>query len=382
MRVLIICGIFPPDIGGPARYVPTLASSLYQRGHSVSVLTLADNPDAVLPVVCTFSVHRIKRRLFLPWRMLRTIWTGVRLARRHDIILSNTLGLESAVVALLSGRPVVHKVVGDYAWERARSKGWFPGTIEMYQAASRNWRFGLLNLWRNFPLRFSQHVFTPSFYLQRMVWSWGVRPERTSVIYNSYHPPQESRLAPPCNAADELSVITICRLVSWKHVDGLIAAVQGRDRLRLTIVGDGPMRTKLEAQVRAARLLERVHFAGQCDSVEVMRQLLRADIFVLNSSYEGLPHVVIEAMGAGVPVVATPVGGIPELVRHGKTGLIVPMGDSTALGAALDRLAGDPVLARTIADAARALVETHFSLQRMVVDTEKLLLTHVRKSST
>jgi glycosyltransferase involved in cell wall biosynthesis len=124
---------------------------------------------------------------------------------------------------------------------------------------------------------------------------------------------------------------------------------------RAAIVGDGPDRTAVAAELGDAGEL-----LGERD--DVAEQLARADVFVLSSRSEGLPMAILEAMAAGLPVVATAVGGIPELVADGETGLLVPPGDADALAEALRRLVADPELRRRLGDAARTRVEERFSL--------------------
>jgi glycosyltransferase involved in cell wall biosynthesis len=133
------------------------------------------------------------------------------------------------------------------------------------------------------------------------------------------------------------------------------AALGDRDYV-LEIVGDGPDREQLESLPHD----ERVRFAGERDDVP---QLLAASsVFVLSSRSEGLPISVLEAMAAGLPVVASDVGGLREQVVDGETGLLVPAGDAAALADALARLIDDPSLRRTMGDASRARAEALFDL--------------------
>ncbi|HET9435570.1 MAG TPA: glycosyltransferase family 4 protein [Candidatus Limnocylindrales bacterium] len=138
--------------------------------------------------------------------------------------------------------------------------------------------------------------------------------------------------------------------------------------LRVRFVGDGPDRAELERLAAALGLGERVEFLGQRARAEVVALLGGADILVAPSvptaqgKREGLPVVLIEAMAAGVPVVASHLSGIPELVEDGVTGLTVTPGDSTALADAIGRLAADPALRSRLADAGRARVAADFDL--------------------
>jgi glycosyltransferase involved in cell wall biosynthesis len=131
----------------------------------------------------------------------------------------------------------------------------------------------------------------------------------------------------------------------------------------LTIFGDGPLRATLESQAAAHRLGAQVRFGGAVPQEEIARQMRACHAFVLpcrrdrNGDMDGIPTVFMEAMATGRPVVSCAVSGIPELVRDGETGLIVPPDDPAVLAGALERLAGDAALRARLGAAARRLVE-------------------------
>ena len=375
MNLLVVTGIFPPDPGGPASYVPKMATALRKRGHRVEVVTLSDRLHHDDDLQYPFPVHRIRRRTFWPWRALRIVLTVWRCSRGKDLVYVNGLGSEAALGALLAWRPTVHKIVGDYAWERARGRRWFPGTIDDYQRAPKGPALRLLDLIRTTPLRLARRIIVPSRYLRDIVAGWGLSPAKIEVIYNAVAPalPNDPPVRLPAFAGR--TVITVCRLVPWKGLDDLIQAVAGLPDTRLVIAGDGPERTRLEELVRTCGAAERVLFLGHVAQHEVASCLAQADTFVLNSSYEGLPHVVLEAMAVGVPVIATRAGGTPELVEHEATGLLVPVGDRAALEAALRRLHADaPLAARLAGEATRRLAE-RFHFDTMLRATEQALAT-------
>ena len=126
------------------------------------------------------------------------------------------------------------------------------------------------------------------------------------------------------------------------------------------IVGEGPDRPRLEEEIEALGLSGRVRLAGERRDVPEL--LAAADVFVLPSASEGLPVSVLEAMAAGLPVIASRVGGVPEQVSDGETGLLVEPGDPSDLTAALDRLIADPSLRRRLGAAGRARAEQAFDL--------------------
>ena len=372
MRILIISGIFPPDIGGPAGYVPRIVGWLVARGHQVHVVCWSD-VESVDDSGYGFPVTRVSR--CQPWlvRAVRTLRVLYRAGKNADIWFINGLAMESQFLASLLGKKAVHKIVGDVAWERAVRFGWFDRTIDDYQMASKGIKHRLLTLIRNLPLRRAKRIIVPSRYLGAMVEHWGVPESKIKVIYNSTDPnPPASDLSLP--AWGGKTVVTICRLTAWKGVDRLIDVTAAMPDLRLIVVGDGPLREALEAQAHRLGLADRVIFMGQRPKADVQSVLKQSDLFVLNSTYEGLPHVVLEAMMAGVPVIATRVGGTPEAVIHEETGLLVEPGDHHALQAAVKRLNECPELGRQLAQQARTRLMAVFSQDACFQATEAVLM--------
>jgi len=135
--------------------------------------------------------------------------------------------------------------------------------------------------------------------------------------------------------------------------------------LALTIVGDGEQRQALERRAAELGLGDRCRFAGLVARDEIARRYADADLFVLPSTYEGFPVAILEAMAAGLPIVATTVAGIPEAVEHGVSGLLVEREDAAGLAAALAELVGDPERRRTMGAAARQRVLERFTIDRV-----------------
>ena len=142
--------------------------------------------------------------------------------------------------------------------------------------------------------------------------------------------------------------------------------------VRFQIVGDGPRRQELEQQAATLRISAQVSFAGHRDDVPAI--LAQSDIFAFPSFMEASPNAVIEAMAAGLPIVATRVGGIPEVIEHEHSGVLVPPGDDRALAAGILRLIERPDVATEAGHAARQAVEARFSFDRMVSEFQDLFL--------
>ncbi|RUL83888.1 glycosyltransferase [Tautonia sociabilis] len=204
----------------------------------------------------------------------------------------------------------------------------------------------------------------------------GIDPEKLERIFSGIgdeEPPEVDRRAvrEELGLPPEATLLLFAgRLYPQKGVIDLLKAADllqhVRPNLRTVIAGDGPLRGELEAFARAVELLEtgRVLFLGHRE--DVPRLLAAADALVLPSSFEGLPNVVLEAMRFRKPVVATAAPGTTEVVVDGQTGLLVPVGDATALARALLRVVDDPELARRLGEQGRARVESEFRAGVMI----------------
>lgn len=177
---------------------------------------------------------------------------------------------------------------------------------------------------------------------------------------------------------------TVGRLNEVKCQDLLIRSFRRvLDRVpdaHLLLVGDGPMRPSLHALVEELRLGDRVHFAGYQAAPDRYMQVM--DVFALPSRAEGLPLAILEAWAAGLPVVATRVGGVPGLVEDGRTGLLINPGDGEALTAAIGRLIDDTELARRVGGAGRERAITDFDTRRMAGDYQRHYLELLKQGRT
>jgi glycosyltransferase involved in cell wall biosynthesis len=191
--------------------------------------------------------------------------------------------------------------------------------------------------------------------------------------------PYTAELAPPETSAraqnGERSILFVGRLIERKGVAHLVRALGTVRRTvpaRLVVVGDGPERGTLERLAAATGVAPHVDFRGRVSDEELRQAYASADVFVLPSvldqrqDTEGLGVVLLEAMNYGVPVVASNIGGITDIVQHESTGLLVPPGDEHALASALTQLLRDPELARTLGAGGSRLLRETFSWDAIV----------------
>jgi len=168
-------------------------------------------------------------------------------------------------------------------------------------------------------------------------------------------------------------LLFVGRLAEQKGLPILLDALAKVEGATLDIAGDGPERKLLEQRVDELNISDRVKILGYQSQTQVRALLKEADLFVMSSFAEGLPVVLIEAMAAGVPVVATWVAGIPEIVRDEHNGLLVPPGDAKALAQAIRRLLNDPDLRNQFASAGRERIEQDFNIETEILRLEKIL---------
>ncbi len=270
MKILFAAGIYPPDIGGPATYVEKLAKELNQPVISYS-RKLKKYPKG------------LKHLLYF----LCLLW----LAKDKDVIYAQNVtsaGLPALFVAKILRKRLILKVVGDAAWEQKK-----PYLRKIQQYVAKN----------------AIKIIVPSRYVKEMVILWGVSAEKITVIYNAV---ENSSL--PNMTKDEAKkkiglegdiILSAGRPVPWKGFDDLRAImpdlIKENSNFRLVIVGE-------EKKVPH----EQMPYYFQA-----------ADMLVLNSGYEGLSHVILEAMQAGAPVIASREGGNPELIQDNFNGLLV-----------------------------------------------------------
>jgi glycosyltransferase involved in cell wall biosynthesis len=360
---LVASGTFHPDSGGPPTYLLTLARELTRRGHAMRVVTYGDEPTGRR---YSYPVHRVPRRRAAPSRLAlfaREVW---RYGRDADLLFVNDYGLPAAVANRALRKPVVMKIVGDFAWEYAVRHGLIAADepFERFQRSRYGPRVEALRLMQSTYVRAATRVIVPSSFVRWYVEGWGAAPERIRVVENAVEDPtaelDEDRATIRARLGigqEERVVLVVARLTSWKGIDTVIAALDGLAPLqlpgaRLVVVGDGPDRGRLEG-LAAALPGGQVRFTGELPRPEVGRWMCAADVLALCSGYEGLSHVLLEAMAAGLPVLASDVGGNRALVRDGQNGILVPYGDVAATRQALAELLADGDLARATRQNAR-----------------------------
>jgi len=231
-------------------------------------------------------------------------------------------------------------------------------------------------------------VFAVSEFTAELARRRGAQPSRVRRLHlgvdSEIFSPDAAAMPLEVSAGPGPFIVTIARLVPRKGIDTAIQAVaeltRDRPELSYLVIGEGPDRTRLESLVTSCGLQDRVHLLGELPPDGLRRVLRAADLFVLASreevqarDVEGFGLVLLEAQASGVPVIAARSGGMPDALREGETGLLVPQDDPHALARAMRQLLGDPQRLERMARAARAFALAH-PWQRTAEEIQRALL--------
>ncbi|HSJ95111.1 MAG TPA: glycosyltransferase family 4 protein [Gaiellaceae bacterium] len=357
MRVLVVSGIWPPDVGGPASHAPELATFLRARGHGLEAVITADAP----PAPEAYPVAWVDRAAPRGLRHARCVFLVRRRAREAEVVYATSMLGRASLASALARRPLVVKLVADEAYERSRRLGLFDGDLDAFQRFGGGVRVKALRAARNVALRRVERLVCPSSYLAALAVSWGVPESRVDVLPNPAPalPDLPDREAARAHlGVDGPTLAFAGRITRQKALEVALEALARVEGVDLLVAGDGP---DLEATKAAARRLElgaRVRFLGPLDRKGVLTLFRAADASLLSSSWENFPHTVVESLAVGTPVVSSAVGGVAEVVEDGVNGLLVPAGDAPALAEAIRRFVAEPGLRdRLAARAAPSVAE-------------------------
>lgn len=371
-RILLATPLFPPDIGGPATYAKLLCDELPKRGMAVDVVSFGS--VRILPV-------GLRHTLFFLMLVMR--------AGRSDVLYAldpSSVGFPAALAAFLFDKPLVLKIVGDYAWEQYEVT--HPDSFVdplLFKGKEQTGMTKLRHTVQCWVARRARAIIVPSGYLKRIVTRWGVAESKITVIPNAYEVSSNIGNKDALRALLGFSgtlIVSAGRLVPWKGFAALIDAMPEVLRhapdAKLVIVGDGPERSALEQKIKEQKLDERVVLTGTL-AQDVLHSYIRAaDLFVLNTGYEGFSHLLLEVMTLETPIVTTNAGGNPELLSDRKEGMLVPFNDTEALVRAMVAVLGDPLLSQGLTRNAERRVAA-FDKEHMLEATERIFRACVKK---
>ena len=321
MNILITVGIFPPDIGGPASFVPKIAKHLINMDNKVKIICLADEENLLLED--ELDVLRIRRSTYLPIRWFKTISLIIKHGRKSDILFVNGLGVEAAIANLYLRKKIVRKIVGDPVWERFYNKKRTSETFDDFQNLKHNLNVRIQKLIRNWSISSSEVVITPSDHLKEFINRTNPKTE-VLKINNGIEITEFKRSKTPLH---EFNILINSRLVVQKNIHLVIEAMGSIKNLdiNLKIIGEGGEFERLENIITDLKIQNRVKMIGKVENNLISEFLKTSNLFIQASDYEGLPHSILEAINYEVPILSTEVGGCKDLLDNGDRGFIISL---------------------------------------------------------
>lgn len=376
MRLLIAADIFPPDSGGPATYAVTLANELTKLGVSVSIVSLNPNSDAKVldPKVKLVSVST----MFKPLRYWQYYNLLKQEAKNCDVIYAMgpvNAGYPALKVAQKLGKKFVVKVVGDYAWEQGQVAGTVTDNIDEFQKKSYGGKIGWLQKIEREVVNRADVVITPAEYLKNLVIGWGADKEKVKTIFNILN---TFVVEPEIKPNNEIWIVSVGRLVPWKGMDTLISIMpdilEEIPQAKLIIIGDGPLFGKLGQIIKKFKLQDSIKLTGNLTRAETLAKVHAANLFVLNSGYEGISHAILEAMSYLVPVIASNAGGTPEIVVPGLTGQLFDYNNANEiLQKIINHFKKGHIIDGMLRQEERINFWHNFKKDKIILDTKKIL---------
>lgn len=339
-KITIAAGSFWPEIGGPASYLKSILPKLVEGGFSADVVTRSKKRKYPEDANFKYKIYRVNDLPFKPLNYLRFFSRLLRVVKKSDIIYAQgpvSSGYPAYWANKFLKKKLVVKITGDYAWEIYSLKNDIIDVLD-FQNKKISGKFNTLRKLEMRVCQSADKIIVPSNFLAKLVTCWGVESSRIEIIYNGvdFEPLDiEKEKARREIGISGNIILSVGRLVPWKGFKMLIKIMpellKGDSFARLIIIGDGPEKESLEIMKNNMGLNNKVYLAGKKLQEELKMYLAAADMFVLNTAYEGFSHQILEAMAAGAPIITTNAGGNPEIVKQGKNGFMVKYNDELNL---------------------------------------------------
>ena len=360
MKIMLVIG--GGEKGGSRNHIITLAEGLRKKGVLVELICFLEDIVAETARAHNIPVKVFPMKSIIDLRVLKQFQVYINKKTPH---LLHTHGVRANFIGRLAGRnagiPIVttvhSSIYHDYSKRLKRV---------LYQRIEK--------LTRPFTNRFIAVAES----LRKELISDGVRSDRIEVVYNGLSPdfiidqPVVPFLRAELGIAENIPIlITVGRIEEVKNQAMLLQVFatlkQNNIDFHGVIVGDGPLLSELQEQARKLEIDHIVHFLGF--RKDIFELLSEANLFILTSRMEGLPITLLESMAANTPIIATNVGGMPEVVRLAQNGYIVPVDDVEQFAARIQEILVQPELNRQLAEKGRSALQTHFAADKFIEKT-------------
>ena len=367
MNILITTGIFPPDVGGPAKFVPLIADNL-SKNHVLNVITLSEETHNIDEF--NYRISRIRRKQNKLYRFLKTVILIIKEGRKVNIIFVNGLWLEVYVANLFLRKKTIRKIVGDPIWEKLYTKYRIDDNFDQFQQKKYTLKIELLKFLRNFTLKSNNTIVVPSKHLMDFVKNIGFKG-RLLQINNGTEITENKK-----TNKDSYDFLIVSRLVRQKNIDLVLKSLsvvkeKYSVNFNLNIVGEGPEYKNIINLIEQLKLKECVNLVGSKHGEELNQFYKTSNYFLQISTYEGMPHSVLEAMNYGLTVIISNFGGNAELLLNNKYGYLVDSFEVKEIANTIYQALND---AEKKFIKGKKLIESEFDIQETIKNYTDLIL--------
>lgn len=352
MNILIATGVYPPESGGPATYSKFLNDNLPKEGFGVEVLPFSmvrKHAKGISHFV--YFIELLKR------------------GGKADLIYAQdpvSVGLPAFLAARLLQKKFVLRLGGDYAWEQGTLRYSVTDSLDEFSKGYKEYPFfvRVLKSIQYFVASQTKTIVVPSQYLKKIVMNWGIKEENIAVVYNAFLAPVVEKTKEELRKELKLDgniILSAGRLVPWKGFAELIETMpdilkENKDA-KLYIIGDGPEQKILEEKIKNQQLENAVIMLGALPHEKILEYMKVADVFALNTFYEGMSHMLLESMALGIPITTTRIGGNKELIIDKQNGILFEHNNKEEIKSTINMVLNDRSKAREYAQNAQKTLE-------------------------
>ena len=372
MNILITTGIFPPDVGGPAKFVPLVSEKLSEQ-NNVKIITLADNIFAKESL--GMDVKRIKRNQNKILRVLKTIKAILKYGFKSDVIFVNGLWMEVLLSNLILRKKTIRKIVGDPVWEKYYTQYKINDGFDEFQTKKYQLSIQLFKKIRNISFNTAETIIVPSEHLKSFVKNCGYKGNIQKINNGTQISKYFSK------NYDENNFLIVSRLVRHKNIDLILKSFKNLKNehninFTLRIVGQGPELKKLQKLINDLDLKKNVELLGPKFDDDLKEIYKISNYFIQISSYEGMPHSILEALNYQLIVIASKFGGNFELIGNNTYGYLTENFEINEISKVIYKAISEK---RDLSENCKYLVSTEFNIENTINNYSQIILNNEQK---